>query len=112
MESNQLTNLSQEVHQLHADLCAALADPTRILVLYQLAEAPGTVGELAGRLNVSAANMSRHLKTLRERGLVRANRQAASVTYSLADERIINALDTLRSVLRDTLAYRANLIAQ
>jgi len=52
------------------------------------------------------------LKVLRERGLVRANRQAQTVEYSLNDPRIIEALDLLRAVLRDTLSYRANLITQ
>ena len=102
--------LSQEVSQLHADICSALADPTRILILYLLAEAPHTVNELTAKLNTSQPTTSRHLKVLRERGLVRAIRQAQNVEYSLNDPRIIEALDLLRAVLRDTLSQRANLI--
>jgi hypothetical protein len=43
---------------------------------------------------------------------VRATRHAQNVIYTLEDVRIITALDTLRSVLRDTLSQRANLIPQ
>ena len=107
-----LIPISQEIHQLHADICSALADPTRILILYILAGNPCTVNDLAGKLNVAQPTTSRHLKVLRERGLVRANRQAQTVEYSLNDPRIIEALDLLRAVLRDTLSYRANLITQ
>jgi ArsR family transcriptional regulator len=107
-----LLSISQEIHQLHADICSALADPTRILILYLLSDSPCTVNDLASKLNVAQPTTSRHLKILRERGLVRANRQAQNVEYSLNDPRIIEALDILRSVLRDTLSYRANLIAQ
>lgn len=107
MESN--SSLSQEVHQLHADLCSALADPTRILILYYLADGTCTVNELTSKLNVPQPTTSRHLKLLRERGLVHANRQGQTVEYTLSDPRIIDALDTLRAVLRDTLAHRANL---
>jgi DNA-binding transcriptional ArsR family regulator len=104
--------LSQEVNQLHADICSALADPTRILILYLLGERPFTVGELALALNASQPTTSRHLKILRERGLARANRQAQSVEYSLYDPRIIEALDLLRAVLRDSLSQQASLITE
>ena len=102
--------LSQEIHQLHADICSALADPSRILLLYALSERPYTVKDLASLLSISQPGTSRHLKILRERGLVRPERQGASVEYRLTDTRLIDALDTLRNVLRDRLQYRASLM--
>lgn len=108
--NDTILQLSQEVSQLHADICSALADPTRILMLYLLADHPHTVNELANKLNTAQPTTSRQLKVLRERGLVRATRQAQNVEYSLCDPRIIEALDLLRAVLRDTLSQRANLI--
>jgi len=101
--------LSQEIHQLHADICSALADPSRILLLYALSERPYTVKDLASLLSISQPGTSRHLKILRERGLVRAVRQGPSVEYSLNDPRLIQALDLLRGVLRDGLSRRADL---
>jgi ArsR family transcriptional regulator len=79
-------------------------------MLYVLAEEPRNVSDLAEIVDVSQPTASRHLKILRERGLVDANRQGASVVYRLADTRLIEALDMLRDVLRDRLAYRASLI--
>ena len=38
-------SLTQEVSQLEADLCFALADPIRILILYTLDEQPRNVTE-------------------------------------------------------------------
>ena len=104
--------LSQEVTQLHADIGSALADPRRILLLYALGEAPRNVSELAMELDISQPSTSRHLKILRERGLVHASRQGASVEYRLTDYRLIDALDLLRNVLRDRLAYRASLMEE
>jgi ArsR family transcriptional regulator len=109
MESTTLTN---EVTQLHAELCSALADPSRILLLYALAERPRNVSELALELGITQSAASRHLKTLRERSLVRATRRGASVEYQLADHRLIDALDLLRTVLRDRLSYRASLVTE
>jgi DNA-binding transcriptional ArsR family regulator len=107
MDKNTLT---KEITELHADICSALADPRRILILYHLAESPLNVSELANEVDISQPAASRHLKILRERGLVISVRQGASVTYRLADHRLIDALDTLRAILRDRISYRANLM--
>src|SRR5512144_498080 len=93
--------LAQEVSQMEADLCSAFADPTRILILYALDEKPCNVGELANELQVSQPTTSRHLKILRDRGLVTTIRQGTNAQYHLADKRFIQALDILRSVMRD-----------
>ena len=107
MESS---NLAQEVTELHADLCSALADTKRILILYALAEQRLNVSDLANQIGISQPAASRHLKVLRDRGLVRASRQGASVVYRVTDQRLIEALDLLRSVLRDRINYRAQLV--
>ncbi|MBM4422720.1 MAG: winged helix-turn-helix transcriptional regulator [Chloroflexi bacterium] len=102
--------LSAEITQLHADICSALGDPNRILILYALSESPRTVGDIAAETRLSQPATSRHLKVLRERGLVRAARQGMSVEYSLNDPHIIQALDLLRLVLRNSIAHRASLL--
>ena len=98
-----------EIRELHAQFCQALADPTRIMLLYTLAEGPRNVGELATELKLSQPNVSRHLKVLRERGMAVATREGANVVYSLADKRVLKALDLMREVLGDQLARRAQL---
>lgn len=100
----------QEIQELHAQICQALADPTRIMLLYALAEGPKNVGELAEELDLSQPNVSRHLKLLRERGMAVATREGANVIYSLADKRVIKALDLMREVLNDQLTQRAQLV--
>lgn len=102
--------LTQEVTALHAEMCSALADSSRILILYALAESPLNVNDLAHQVGISQPAASRHLKVLRERGIVRAQRQGANVTYTLEDLRLIQALDLLRQVMRDRISYHASLI--
>jgi DNA-binding transcriptional ArsR family regulator len=101
--------LQNEVLQLHAEICAGLADPSRILLLYELHTSPRNVTELAEALQLSQPMVSRHLKVLRERGMVAAERHGAVVMYTLTDVRLIEALDLLRAVLRDGIAKRAAL---
>jgi ArsR family transcriptional regulator len=103
-------HLEQEVSQLHAEICAGLADPTRILILYELETGPRNVTQLTEALNLSQPMISRHLKVLRERGMVLATRVGPAVEYKLADHRLIEAMDLLRAVLRDHISRRAELM--
>jgi len=102
--------LKQELELLHDGVCEALADPTRIMILYLLAEAPRHVNDIALALKLPQPTVSRHLKILRERSLVEASRQGPAVSYSLPDVRIIQALDLMRGILRDRVMRQAQLV--
>jgi ArsR family transcriptional regulator len=101
--------LELEVNQLHAEICGGLADPTRIIILYTLSQSPRNVTELCNELNMPQPLISRHLKVLRERGMVTTERRGTVILYSLGDVRLIEALDLLRAVMRDGLTKRAEL---
>ncbi|MBI5301443.1 MAG: winged helix-turn-helix transcriptional regulator [Chloroflexi bacterium] len=98
-----------EINHLHAEICGGLSDPKRIAILYALFENPQNVMELAELLEMPQPTVSRHLKILRERGMVIAERKGANIIYTLADKRIIKALDLLREVLADHLNKRSAL---
>ena len=106
------TTLVQEITLLHADFCSALADSTRLILLYALADGPRNVTELTQELGQPQPTISRHLKNLRDRGLVTATRQGMMVQYILSDRRVIDALDILRSIMRESIQKRASLVEE
>jgi DNA-binding transcriptional ArsR family regulator len=61
----------------------ALADPSRRTMLETLTTGPATAGELAALLPIARPGVSRHLRVLREAGLVEVRRQAQRRVYSL-----------------------------
>jgi DNA-binding transcriptional ArsR family regulator len=113
MSEQELRNretLTREVTRLHAEFCSALADSRRLLLLYALDERPKNVTELTEELGVSQSSVSRHLKIVRERGLVSAERDGSNRMYQLTDLRLIQALDLLRAIMRDLAAERVELM--
>ena len=62
---------------------AALADPTRRRIVELLAERDRDAGEIASFFDVSRPAVSKHLRILREHGLVRARSVAQRRVYSL-----------------------------
>ena len=65
------------------DALEALADPTRREIVELLAARDRSAGEIASHFRVSRPAVSRHLRVLREHGLVQARRQRQQRIYSL-----------------------------
>jgi DNA-binding transcriptional ArsR family regulator len=66
-------------------LLTVLAEPTRMRILDLLLERPRAVGELVDALDdVSQPATSKHLKVLRDAGLVHVHPQAQRRVYALA----------------------------
>lgn len=64
----------------------ALSDASRRTVLETLRDGPATVNELAALLPIARPGVSRHLRVLREAGLVEVRQAAQSRVYSLSPE--------------------------
>lgn len=60
-----------------------LAEPTRRRIVELLAEGERSAGEIASHFPTSRPGISRHLRVLREHGLVRAREEAQRRLYSL-----------------------------
>jgi DNA-binding transcriptional ArsR family regulator len=71
---------------------AALADPTRRRIVELLAEGELSAGEIASQFPTARPGVSRHLRVLREHGLVRARAEGQRRLYSL-DPRPLEELD-------------------
>ena len=61
----------------------ALADPSRRSIVARLARGPVTAGELAAMFPIARPGVSRHLRVLREAGLVEVRAEAQRRVYSL-----------------------------
>jgi DNA-binding transcriptional ArsR family regulator len=84
---------------------AALADPIRRELVDLLAGGERSAGELAGRFPVSRPAVSRHLRVLREAGLVRVRSVGKHRLYAL-DPGPLRELDDWLERYRDLWAQR------
>jgi DNA-binding transcriptional ArsR family regulator len=84
----------------------ALADESRRTVLEILRERPASAGELADALPIARPGVSRHLRVLREAGLVEVRAEAQRRIYTLRPEpmaEIDDWLDGYRALWQDRL---------
>lgn len=68
------------------DVYEALADPTRRQIVTMLASGEKSAGDIAERFPIAGPSVSRHLKVLRESGLITYRREATSRFYRLEPE--------------------------
>jgi DNA-binding transcriptional ArsR family regulator len=76
-------------------LLGAMANPSRLLILCQLAETEKSVGELQPLIGLSQSALSQHLAVLREKRLVRTRRAGQQIYYSLASREATALMQTL-----------------
>jgi DNA-binding transcriptional ArsR family regulator len=84
----------------------ALADPSRRALLEILRDHPASAGELAEALPIARPGVSRHLRVMRDAGLVDVRRDAQRRIYSLRPEAFVELdewLDSYRALWRNRL---------
>ncbi|MEU0150416.1 ArsR/SmtB family transcription factor [Micromonospora fulviviridis] len=77
---------------MSGDAFAVLAEPTRRRILDRLRRAESSVGDLVAALGMSQPAVSKHLKVLREAGLVTCRTAAQQRIYRI-DLRPLRAVD-------------------
>lgn len=79
------------------DVFQALAHPVRRAVLKKLRNGPISAGDLAADFPVSKPTMSRHFASLKEAGLIQAERDGTTIRYrlnvSVAEEALSGLMD-------------------
>jgi DNA-binding transcriptional ArsR family regulator len=89
--------------ELLGDFFATFAHATRMRIFCALQSDAKTVTEIAEHAGISVPNASQHLRLMRDRRAVVAEKQAQSVYYRIADPRLVEAVKLIRTTLLEGL---------
>ena len=81
----------------------ALADSVRLEILAFLRNGEKCVCEIVPHINLIQPVVSRHLKILKDAGIVRCRKNGAKRIYSIVDSRLYNVVDGLTPELVNAL---------
>ena len=87
--------MTPELLELVAARFKALAEPTRLRILSVLRDGERTVSELVEATGLGQANVSKHLRLLRDLRFVERRRDGLYAVYSLADEDVFTLCDLI-----------------
>jgi DNA-binding transcriptional ArsR family regulator len=79
------------------DVFDAVADPTRRNIIKLLAKGERSAGDIAGRFDIAGPSISRHLKVLRESGVVAFRKEAQARIYRLEPAKLDEARRWMQS---------------
>jgi DNA-binding transcriptional ArsR family regulator len=74
----------------------ALADPTRRRIVELVSEGERSAGEIASAFAISRPGVSKHLRVLREHGVIRSRSDGTRRLYSLDGEGLVELDDWIR----------------
>jgi DNA-binding transcriptional ArsR family regulator len=92
--------------RLRAKIFNALSDPTRLEILEFLRANEKCVCEISPHVKIIQPVVSRHLRILKNCGLVRVRKDGTRRLYSITDPRIFDIIDAATPELMDTLTRR------
>ncbi len=75
-----------------------ISEPTRYAILATLRRGEAAVSDVVGQVGKEQSNISHHLRTLRDRGLVRSRAVGRERRYRLADPELRRLLDQVDAV--------------
>ena len=104
--------LSDEALGLVARRFAVLAEPMRLRLLQALFAGEKSVGALAEAAAGTQANVSRHLQTLAEAGLVSRRKEGLQVFYAIADPSIFQLCELVCGSIDQQNQARAKVFAK
>jgi len=98
--------LSEEALELVASRFKVLSEPHRLRLLQELEAGERSVGDLIQATGYTQSNVSRHLQTLAEAGMLERRKDGVSVFYRIADPTIFELCRLMCGSLQRMLARR------
>lgn len=103
------TILQTEIYERQAEICGALANPVRLMILDLLAEQEATATDLLQVLKIPKSNLSQHLKVLKTAGILKVRNEGLYQYLRLAIPEVKQACALVRKVLASQMSQQAGL---
>ena len=89
LPENDVLTESEEVFEKAAEVFRVMSAPMRLRIISALCNAEKNVGELLAEIDTTQPNMSQHLNTLYQAGVVGKRRDGVQIYYRIINERVV-----------------------
>ena len=96
------------IYDLQAELCHTMGQPARLKILHALFEGAKNVGDIAKLTGYGQTVVSRHLAILKRNHLVTSKRHGQEIFYIVANPKIIEVCNLMRSVLAEQFSEKSS----
>jgi ArsR family transcriptional regulator len=96
--------------RIHAAFCTIFSSPVRLQIMDCLGAGECSVGELAERLGLPMANISQHLRVMRNQGAVSTRRDGKTIWYRVANPKFLEGIMKVREGLEEEMRKRGGMV--
>ncbi len=94
-EDQTAVTKTDETFESAADLFRVMSAPMRLKIINCLCDGEKNVSYLLTRVNTTQPNMSQHLNTLYQAGILAKRREGVQIFYRIADQRIVSICEAV-----------------
>jgi DNA-binding transcriptional ArsR family regulator len=99
--------INSNLVELESSFLKALAQPTRLQILYFLRDGEQCQCKIIPRMKEDQSNISRHLTHMRDMGILESRREGVSVYYKIKDKRVFRLLSLANQMIKAEVQERA-----
>ena len=110
MVSREEVGTNSDMVSLQAAFCTIFSSPVRLQMMILLGDGEQSVGALAEQLNVSMANVSQHLRLMRNQGAVGFRREGKTVYYRVANPKFVEGMMKVREGLLEEFRKKGGIV--
>jgi DNA-binding transcriptional ArsR family regulator len=96
--------------QIEFDFLRAIAQPTRLKILYFLRGGERCACEIIPKMKEDQSNISRHLTHMRDAGILESRKEGVSVYYKIKDRRVFTLLSLVDEMVKAEIKKKARMV--
>jgi DNA-binding transcriptional ArsR family regulator len=102
--------LNSDLIELESGFLKAIAQPTRLKILYFLRDGEKCQCEIIPKMKEDQSNISRHLTHMKDMGILESRREGVSVYYKIKDKRIFGILSLVDEMVKTEIKGKLQFI--
>jgi len=99
--------LNSDLIELESSYLKAIAQPTRLRILYFLKDGEKCQCEIIPKMKEDQSNISRHLTHMRDLGILESRREGVSIYYKIKDKKIFSLLSLVDEIVKTEIKEKA-----
>jgi len=97
----------EDLIQIESDFLKAIAQPTRLKILYFLKGGERCACEIIPKMKEDQSNISRHLTHMKNVGILESRKEGVSVYYKIKDRRVFHLLSLVDEMVKAEIKEKA-----
>lgn len=98
-QSEENKKLLNKIFEMQCEICKAIGHPLRLAIVDRLSDRETSASDFISELEISKANLSKHMTLLAHSGIIESRREGRQIYYRLTDPEIHKACAIMRSII-------------